>query len=245
MSALEPQNPCGAMNPVEAVQTRIWRGPVRDPTGDLECEARVEFPPQSHGLVIFVHPRIEESGETARLRQLAGALHEAGFATLHCDLTADLERRLEAIEERSHSVDIRLLVSRLRMLTDWAIVRNSETATLRVGYLAVGAGAAAAMILDTEDETDVGAIVAIEGRVDLAVHALSRVRAPTLLIVAGEDCVEIPLQEEALEKLHCPRRLEVVPDADAAFADPEAWRKVVDATMRWFGEHLPAQVWRP
>jgi len=231
------------MTPVQ--QTRTWRGAVRDPTGGLECEARIDFPPQSHGLVIFVHPKIEGRQETARLRRLAAALHESGFATLHCDLMPDVERRLEVIEERSHSIDVRLLVSRLRMLTDWAVVRNSETATLRVGYLAVGSGAAAAMILDTEDETDVGAIVAIEGSVDLAGHALSRVRAPTLLIVAGGDCVEIPLHREALEKLHCVRQLEIVPDADASFAEPDAWKRVVGATARWFGEHLPAQGWRP
>lgn len=226
-------------------QTRTWRGTVRDPTGGLECEARIDFPAQSHGLVIFVHPKTQGRRETTRLRHLAAALHEAGFATLHCDLAADMERRLEVLEQRSHSIDVRLLVSRLRMLTDWAVVRNSETATLRVGYLALGPGAAAAMILDTEDETDVGAIVAIEGRVDLAVHALSRVHAPTLLIVAGEDCVEIPLHREALEKLHCVRRLEIVPETDASFAEPEAWKKVVGATVRWFGEHLPAQGWSP
>jgi putative phosphoribosyl transferase len=48
----------------------------------------------------------------------------------------------------------------------------------------------------------VGAVVSRGGRPDLAGEALSRVEAPTLLIVGGSDVPVIGMNEEALERMH-------------------------------------------
>ncbi len=79
------------------------------------------------------------------------------------------------------------------------------------------------------------------GRPDLAGAALTRVRAPTLLIVGGADNAVLDLNRLALAQLRCPARLSVVPGATHLFEEPGTLDKVIELARDWFVEHLPSR----
>ena len=76
------------------------------------------------------------------------------------------------------------------------------------------------------------------GRPDLAGDALPRVRAPTLLIVGGEDTHVLELNREALERLGGAKALEVVPGATHLFEEPGALDEVARLARDWFTRWL-------
>ena len=76
------------------------------------------------------------------------------------------------------------------------------------------------------------------GRPDLAGEALPKVKAPTLLIVGGEDHVVIELNEQALRQMKCECKIEIVPGATHLFEEPGALEKVAKLASDWFVKHL-------
>jgi pimeloyl-ACP methyl ester carboxylesterase len=88
----------------------------------------------------------------------------------------------------------------------------------------------------------VGAVVSRGGRPDLAGPALPLVRAPTLLIVGGNDLPVIELNRAAYEQLRCEKQLVIVPGATHLFEEPGALDEVARLAREWFEHHLvPAQ----
>ena len=84
----------------------------------------------------------------------------------------------------------------------------------------------------------VGAIVSRGGRPDLAGAALARVRAPTLLIVGGNDIPVIGMNQEAMAQLHVENKLEIVPGATHLFEEPGALEEVARLAREWFERYL-------
>jgi putative phosphoribosyl transferase len=87
---------------------------------------------------------------------------------------------------------------------------------------------------------DIGAVVSRGGRPDLARGALTRVRAPTLLIVGGADRTVLALHRQALELVSGPKELIVVPGATHLFEEPGTLEEVADLAADWFVRHLGA-----
>ncbi len=83
----------------------------------------------------------------------------------------------------------------------------------------------------------VGAVVSRGGRPDLAGPALVRVRAPTLLIVGGNDIQVIQLNRVALAQLRCEKQLVVVPGA-THLLEPGALDEVARLAREWFHRYL-------
>ena len=84
----------------------------------------------------------------------------------------------------------------------------------------------------------VGAVVSRGGRPDLAGPALPNVRAPTLLIVGGNDVHVIELNRAALAQLRCDKQLVIVPGATHLFEEPGALDEVARLARAWFERHL-------
>ncbi len=82
------------------------------------------------------------------------------------------------------------------------------------------------------------AVVSRGGRPDLAGSELERVRAPTLLIVGGDDEEVLTLNERAVRHLHCERALKVIPGATHLFPEPGALEQVARLAADWFAAHL-------
>jgi len=223
-------------HPATSHSTRPWAGEVGIGSDRLHLAGTLTVPASAAGLVLFAHGS-GSSRHSPRNRRVAETMQRAGLATLLFDLLTKAEERDE--EFTGHlRFDIGLLASRLRLATAWA-GRDERTAALRVGYFGASTGAAAALVAAADEEADVGAVVSRGGRPDLAGDALPRVQAPTLLIVGGADEGVVPLNEEALARLRCTKRLEIVPGATHLFEEPGALDRVADLAARWFVEHLP------
>ena len=83
-----------------------------------------------------------------------------------------------------------------------------------------------------------GAVVSRGGRPDLAGEALRRVRAPTLLIVGGNDPEVLRLNQLAQAALGGESRLEIVPGATHLFEEPGALQRVTVLARDWLLQHL-------
>jgi putative phosphoribosyl transferase len=132
--------------------------------------------------------------------------------------------------------DIALLARRLVGATDW-VRAYAPLASLPVAYFGASTGAAAALIAAAERPDDVRAVVSRGGRPDLAGRALADVRAPTLLIVGGDDAEVLALNEVAFARLRAEKRLEVIPVATHLFEEPGALGEVARLAGAWITEH--------
>jgi putative phosphoribosyl transferase len=198
-------------------------------------EADLSLPGTARGVVLFAHGS-GSSRFSPRNRQVARQLNEAQLATVLADLLTPAE---EAIDERTRQLrfDIQLLAERLVELTDW-LRADTRTATLNIGYFGASTGAGSALVAAAQRPDTVRAVVSRGGRPDLAGQALARVRAPTLLIVGGNDGAVIDLNRQALGLLHSQKQLAIVPGATHLFEEPGALDTVSALARDWFLGHL-------
>jgi putative phosphoribosyl transferase len=209
---------------------------VSIPVNGVRLGGTLAIPRDAKGIVLFVHGS-GSSRHSPRNRFVAGALQAEGIATLLFDL---LTREEEIVDERTAELrfDIQLLTKRLIGATKW-VTQNPETRRLKVGYFGASTGAGAALVAAAELRETVGAVVSRGGRPDLAGDALGMVRAPTLLIVGGNDGVVIELNRRAEAKLRdAVRKLVIVPGATHLFEEPGTLEEVATTAARWFHEYL-------
>ena len=208
---------------------------VRVSAGPVELEGILDIPEGVQGIVLFAHG--SGSGRhSPRNRYVAGALREAGLATLLIDLLTPEEEEVD-LRTRRLRFDIGLLADRLAGATDW-LAHQPDTQNLRVGYFGASTGAGAALVAAAKRPDAVGAVVSRGGRPDLAGEALSCVVAPTLLIVGEEDESVIGMNREATEQIRAQKRLEVVPGATHLFEEPGKLEEVARLAAGWFACYL-------
>jgi putative phosphoribosyl transferase len=215
----------------QAVEERL----VRVTAGPVRLDGNLSLPEGSRAVVLFAHGS-GSSRHSSRNRHVARLLNEAKLATLLIDLLTLDE---EAIDARTAHLrfDIDLLAERLLDATDW-LTQHPDTQYLPIGYFGASTGAAAALVAAAERPDVVSAVVSRGGRPDLAGPALMRVRAPTLLIVGGNDVQVIQLNRAALAQLRCEKQLVIVPGATHLFEEPGALDEVARLAREWFHRHL-------
>jgi putative phosphoribosyl transferase len=205
---------------------------VTVPIGHLELQGHLTVPALASGLVLFAHGSGSGS-QSPRNRAVAAHLNAAGHGTFLFDL---LSRDEEG--DRSKVFDIALLADRLRAATRWVRHELDEPTKRRLGYFGASTGAAAALVAAADPAAHVRAIVSRGGRVDLAGQSLPAVRAPTLLIVGGNDSAVLRQNRRAMTALRCVHRLEVIEGATHLFEEPGAIDLVAQLASDWFSEHL-------
>jgi len=208
---------------------------VRVPAGPVTIEGNLTLPEGAYGIVLFAHGS-GSSRHSPRNRYVAWLLNQANLATLLVDLLTSDE---ETIDLRTGHLrfDIELLAERLISVTDW-LTQQRDTRRLRIGYFGASTGAGAALVAAAERPDVVGAVVSRGGRPDLAGAALARVRAPTLLIVGGNDFQVIELNRAAFALLRSEKQLVIVPGATHLFEEPGALDEVARLAREWFERHL-------
>lgn len=213
----------------------IREEPVQVPAGGALLEGDLALPENAKGIVLFAHGS-GSSRFSPRNRFVARELQQAGLGTLLMDL---LTREEEAVDLRTAHLrfDIPLLAERLVAAIDWLRSRP-DTRSLRIGLFGASTGAAAALVAAAERPEAVSAVVSRGGRPDLAREALSRVKAPTLLIVGGRDYPVIELNQEAMKALTCHKEMVIVPDASHLFEEPGALEEVARLACEWFCRYL-------
>jgi pimeloyl-ACP methyl ester carboxylesterase len=210
---------------------------VRVAAGPVILEGNLALPEEAKAIVLFAHGS-GSSRHSPRNRYVAWLLNQARLATLLVDLLTPEEEEVDAITAELR-FDIGLLAERLVGVTDW-LTKFPNTRQLRIGYFGASTGAGAALVAAAERPDVVGAVVSRGGRPDLAGPALGRVRAPTLLIVGGNDFPVIELNRAAFEQLRCEKRLVIVPGATHLFEEPGALDEVARLARDWFERYLIA-----
>jgi pimeloyl-ACP methyl ester carboxylesterase len=191
-------------------------------------------PADALGLIVFAHGS-GSSRFSPRNTAVARALNAQGFATLLFDLLTPDEEA-----DRSNVFDIPLLANRLVDVVRWLGNQEPAIAELPVGLFGASTGAAAALVAAARLPDRIAAVVSRGGRPDLAGDALEPVRAPTMLIVGGDDIGVIELNEKALARLPGPKALEIVPGATHLSPEPGALEAVISHAGLWFTRYLAA-----
>ena len=211
---------------------------VRIAAGSTVLTGNLIIPQTSIALVLFVHGS-GSSRHSPRNQFVARKLNQSGLATLLFDLLTPAEELID-VRTAEHRFNIDLLAERLVYATDWA-KQQEQTRRLPIGYFGSSTGGGAALVAAAELPDLVFAVVSRGGRPDLAGDALPKVRAPTLLIVGGEDHTVIKLNEQARSRMRCEVALEIVPGATHLFEEPGALERVAELASNWFAHHTSAQ----
>jgi pimeloyl-ACP methyl ester carboxylesterase len=201
----------------------------------VNLEGDLSVPPNAIGLVVFAHGS-GSSRRSPRNRQVAEALHQRRLATLLFDLLTPDEVAVDEVT-RHLRFDIGFLATRLVAVTDW-IGTQAIVAHLPLGYFGASTGAAAALVAAASRPAVVRAVVSRGGRPDLAMPALERVQAPTLLIVGGADYDVIPQNERAYRQIRSPKELVLVDRATHLFEERGAIEQVSQLAADWFERYL-------
>lgn len=206
-------------------------GLVRVRAGTVDLEGNLLVPPGARGVILFAHGS-GSSRFSARNQFVAEQLRAEGLGTLLIDL---LTRDEEAVDAGMGHLrfDIDLLADRLVAAMEW-LSTDATASSLRMGLFGASTGGGAALVAAARTPERVAAVVSRGGRPDLAGAALSRVQAPTLLIVGGNDTPVIAMNREAYDKMTAQRRLEIVPGASHLFAEPGTLEAVARLAGDWF-----------
>lgn len=205
---------------------------VQIQAGNDHLGGHLTVPDHARGMVVFAHGS-GSSRHSPRNRYAASVLNDGGVATLLFDLLTPEEEH-----DRANVFDIDLLGDRLVEVTRF-VHGQPDLANLPIAYLGASTGAAAALRAAADPDSEVSAVVSHGGRPDLAGPHLAAVRAPTLLIVGGDDRVVLGLNEDARARLRCESQLAVVPGATHLFNEPGTLETAAELARDWFLDHLP------
>ena len=204
---------------------------VEIPHEGIVLAADLHVPEAPTGFVVFAHGS-GSSRQSPRNRLVAEVLHRAGLGTLLLDLLLPSEEA-----DRSNVFDIPLLGSRLLSSVAWLRGRPGAAA-LPIGYFGASTGGGAALWAAAEPDGNIAAVVSRGGRPDLAGERLDAVRAPTLLIVGGDDADVIELNRRAEVRITAPCELAIVPGATHLFEEEGTLAEVAILARDWFLRHL-------
>ncbi|MDO6430345.1 dienelactone hydrolase family protein [Flavitalea sp. BT771] len=202
---------------------------------EVALQGDLIIPREAKAIIIFSHGS-GSSRLSPRNRMVAQQLQEKGFGTLLLDLLTPVED-----EQYANRFDIHLLTRRLTGATRW-MSAFAEARNCSIGYFGASTGAASALSA-AAGLREVNAIVSRGGRPDLAMDALEKVTAPTLLIVGGLDHEVLELNTQAYNRLTCEKKLEIIPGASHLFEEYGTLDTVAEMAGRWFSRHLLAEAY--
>jgi len=208
---------------------------VEIPFQDFHLNGELIVPTNASGVVLFAHGS-GSSRHSPRNQFVASSLRAHGLGTLVFDLLTANEEDEDRFTCHLR-FDLNLLAERLLGATRWY---NGKEPDMAIGYFGSSTGGGAALVADAQSDIPIHAIVSRGGRPDLAGRALPSVKAPTLLIVGGDDTAVIEMNQEALAKMRCPKELRLIPGASHLFEEPGALEKVAEMAANWFELHFKA-----
>ncbi|AKQ69363.1 Dienelactone hydrolase [Myxococcus hansupus] len=215
-------------------------GEVRIPVEEgVELRGLLQVPPGATGVVVLARGH-GSSRRGATDLMVARMLQNEGLATLAVDLLTAAEE--EACRERDLRFNLGLFGGRLSGVARW-LRRSPRTTGLHIGYFGAYTGAGAALAAAAMRPEYVDAVVCRGGRLGQPGATLSRVRAPTLLIVGAEDTTALEPHRRAISAMTAETRLEIIPGATHRFEEPGTLTQMVDLACLWFLQHLGAPRW--
>lgn len=199
---------------------------------DKLLAGKLVIPDNSRALIIFA----DDSGNSIkdiRNQKVAESLQKEGFATLQFEMLTENELR-----EENQKLDINFLAKRISSAYHWAKT-NPQTEHFNIGLFGFNTGAAAAIIVATESENNINAVVSLSGRPDLVLNELELIRTPVLLIVGGADNAVVTYNQKALPHIRqAESRINVLQDSGHGFTDKHKLSEVAKLTRDWFIMHV-------
>lgn len=116
------------------------------------------------------------------------------------------------------------------------------TEQLTVGLFGASTGVAAALSAAAIAPNRFKAVVSRGGCPDLAGSALTKVLAPTLLIVGSLDPIVLELNRDALSQIPAEKRLQIISGASHLFEERGALDEVAFLASQWFRDYLPSGI---
>jgi len=208
---------------------------IRIPVGSVEVEGNMFLPQETGCLIIFAHGS-GSSRFSPRNQYVAKEFNKSGIGTLLFDLLTPGEEEEDELTGQ-YRFNISLLDQRLVSVTDW-LQNDPQTARLKIGYFGASTGAAAALIAAAKLQRLISAVVSRGGRPDLAGQYLADVKAPTLLLVGGDDEEVIELNRQAQSQMNNENKLVVIPGATHLFEEPGKLEEVARFATDWFNRYL-------
>jgi pimeloyl-ACP methyl ester carboxylesterase len=203
--------------------------------GKITVEGELTIPWKAETMVVFSHGS-GSSRFSKRNQAVAKYLQQKNIGTLLFDLLTEEEDR-----HYHNRFDIELLTKRLAGATEW-LEKFPAAKNCRIGYFGASTGAASALKAAAYLPS-VKAVVSRGGRPDLAMDILPEVEVPTLLIVGSLDYDVLKLNQQALNKLECIKKLELVDGATHLFEEQGKMEIVAALAAGWFEKYLkPANV---
>jgi len=206
-------------------------GEIEIPIGLINLRGSLRLAKNSKGIILFSHGS-GSSRLSIRNNYVANLLLEDGYSSLLFDLLTVKE---DTIYENRFNID--LLTDRLLKVTEW-IRKNKDTKHLPIGYFGASTGAASALSAAAKLGTTIKAIVSRGGRPDLAMEVLKDIKAPTLLLVGGNDTTVIELNKKAKSKIKCICELKIIEGATHLFPEHGKLELVAEHTSNWFDTYL-------
>lgn len=191
--------------------------------------------PSMKAVIIFAHGS-GSSRKSPRNQYVAQVLNDKRFGTLLFDLLSEREA-----QNMGNVFNMELLSTRLALVTLW-LRKELGIKSVPLGFFgaSTGAGAAIQAAVKLMGKESIFALVSRGGRPDLAGDALKLLKAPTLLLVGGQDYSVIELNRKAQRSLsNC--ILSIVPGATHLFDEPNTLEEVSMQAAQWFVDQLSAQ----
>lgn len=209
-----------------------FAGEVREPTlvwtGKVMLEGKLYASGEPAAAIVV---RCTAPGSTgfATDEVLGGELSNYRLALLSVPLLTPDEEQFDAKSGR-YRHDAEFMSQRIIDVLQW-VTNNRPTAGLPIGVCGYSVTAAGALIAASQRPELIAAIVAINGRTDLAIDYLRTLRTPTLLSI--NDMPVLRMNREALSMMKGEKRIEIVHgNTDESLAT------MVQKTSRWFADKL-------
>ena len=189
--------------------------------------------PDSPGIVILVHAALAQNADDGLL---ARPLHEAGLSTLTLDLIASEEAHFPDVRNNVSLLAKRLLIFlnqlRHRML-------SGEMPGQALALYAINDTSPVVVRIASQRDHDIAALVCRGGLIDLAgVVYLRSLESPLLLLHTPSETHHIAGNRRALQEVHCPHELRIVPEQAGQTAGSDGAGSALQASVDWFVRHL-------
>lgn len=188
------------------------------------------IPKNSHALIIFVDDQGKGQHDSRNVH-VAQILQREGFATLLVDLLTSDE-----VANQPNTLNINHLAERIGDVCKWASL-NPQTEHLNIGIFGYNTGVAAVLKAVSLQEINIYAIVSLNGRPDLAMEELKKIRTPLLLIAGHKDNPMVTFNEKALPHIQAETKLELLQDSDKNFLEPVMLDTIATMSKEWFIRH--------
>lgn len=196
-----------------------------------------------NGLVFLVNgdpdPKIRQ-----KYRLAARVFEEMNLDTCILDLW-NMERQnlwpsREETVDSEHLEGLPVFTLRLYQVNE-ALRMSPVLKQLRIGYFALGRDAGSVLLVDSYHPGWIGAVSAVHGQYDCVSVNVTKVAAPTMLVVGSDDTPGIRENRLVYHQLRTERELVIIPEVGSTFSETGAMETALRLSGNWLGRHLQSK----